>query len=631
MPRPVARGSFSRDKLPCVPTMDGHLHEGYCDTTGFNNVGACQHDDKGSFGEILAGMRSWTAAFARCRERCLGCERCNYVSLSIQWNDCSWFESCDLTALHTEVVGHRTARVRNGSGTARPGWVPGDANGVVRDEHTHEQLWSYLRSLPQIDANSCWRTACGRSAQHALSATQMVVGMTAVAQAHAASAEGNQVYGHIWRSVEAFFQCVVLGGLDNAAGTRSVLASVAPPLPPRRKLYVPAQHAHEGKRVAIFREITELFSGRASRLRVVRSVAVPVCLPPWERHQSSHNGQGHCCHNESQREAIHRTHARPGLPLPQVELHPEPPSRNAAHLRAMRRVAWANLDVADAAVDTVVLVSTQAASNGRRLANEEALAAALRALLSEVQPQWHFRHQRLESLSYVNEVRLMRRTAVLISLFGSGLCVLAARQQGHLPQHPHTMRAWMHAVPGGVSFVARMASWLHATTPHFHPCLVRSPVKVPVSSRLSCWSGVSHRILRSYNCQFMPEGGLVLQVHGALKGEVTPDAAFAYRRTCHTRMGLDWAAYAVPGWNCSYYNLPAVPHDCPRADWPPSADTWYDFHTARVSISPFLRFVHRALDRNLSSLLLDYARVVLPGYSSAHDLTEIPSLNRFGY
>ena len=34
---------------------------------------------------------------AACTKRCLNCPRCRYVSLSVTYRDCSWYESCDLT------------------------------------------------------------------------------------------------------------------------------------------------------------------------------------------------------------------------------------------------------------------------------------------------------------------------------------------------------------------------------------------------------------------------------------------------------------------------------------------------------------------------------------------------------
>ena len=36
-----------------------------------------------------------------CLARCANCSRCNYVTLSLTAADCSWYQSCDLNALHT--------------------------------------------------------------------------------------------------------------------------------------------------------------------------------------------------------------------------------------------------------------------------------------------------------------------------------------------------------------------------------------------------------------------------------------------------------------------------------------------------------------------------------------------------
>lgn len=40
------------------------------------------------------------------RPRCDGCKNCNYLSLSLEWRDCSWFRSCDLN--QTKVEGFRS-------------------------------------------------------------------------------------------------------------------------------------------------------------------------------------------------------------------------------------------------------------------------------------------------------------------------------------------------------------------------------------------------------------------------------------------------------------------------------------------------------------------------------------------
>ena len=88
------------------------LVDGYCDTTGFNNAGACENDDKGSFAVSFSHATTWASAAATCAALCLKCTRCRFVSLSTHWNDCSWFNKCDLNNLHRDIQGHRSMRVK---------------------------------------------------------------------------------------------------------------------------------------------------------------------------------------------------------------------------------------------------------------------------------------------------------------------------------------------------------------------------------------------------------------------------------------------------------------------------------------------------------------------------------------
>ena len=50
--------------------MTPTLHDGYCDTTGFNNAGACENDDKGSFDEIKFSHLTWAEAAQKCSDLC---------------------------------------------------------------------------------------------------------------------------------------------------------------------------------------------------------------------------------------------------------------------------------------------------------------------------------------------------------------------------------------------------------------------------------------------------------------------------------------------------------------------------------------------------------------------------------
>ncbi len=45
-----------------------------------------------------------------CTQECLKCARCNFISVSRPYSDCSWFEECDLTHLES-APHHHSLRV----------------------------------------------------------------------------------------------------------------------------------------------------------------------------------------------------------------------------------------------------------------------------------------------------------------------------------------------------------------------------------------------------------------------------------------------------------------------------------------------------------------------------------------
>ena len=77
---------------------------GYCETT--TKAGNCEHGNKGIFDLLPHEAMSWEEAAHACMRRCLRCPRCRFVSLSLQWQDCSWFHSC--SGRRTDVAGFRT-------------------------------------------------------------------------------------------------------------------------------------------------------------------------------------------------------------------------------------------------------------------------------------------------------------------------------------------------------------------------------------------------------------------------------------------------------------------------------------------------------------------------------------------
>lgn len=89
---------------------------GYCEATGMGldagGAGAiCDKHDKGSLTVSSRAYTSWPRAVRACLRLCRACERCRYVSVSLQWKDCSWYQSCPLDALQREVKGFRSGAV----------------------------------------------------------------------------------------------------------------------------------------------------------------------------------------------------------------------------------------------------------------------------------------------------------------------------------------------------------------------------------------------------------------------------------------------------------------------------------------------------------------------------------------
>ena len=77
---------------------------GYCNGTDYDDISAdtsCKYGDRGGWGMLPAQTKTWIDALTVCQQRCEVCRGCNFLSLSLDMRDCSWFRSCDISALHT--------------------------------------------------------------------------------------------------------------------------------------------------------------------------------------------------------------------------------------------------------------------------------------------------------------------------------------------------------------------------------------------------------------------------------------------------------------------------------------------------------------------------------------------------
>ena len=369
---------------------------------------------------------------------------------------------------------------------------------------------------PMWHPPSCWRPLCvALPPANALALVPRFVHLTPSEVDNDSSR-----YGHMWEFLEAFFECVVQQGpLSIGLDPTSSLATVILPLdhPAKRGLSSP-----------LFAMAQELFSipgsikfpSRRTGLLIVRRPWLESCTPcytfrhllhegapilstdgaaahcdQWldtrgidllRTHQLSwrkHSNYTHCCRQEQRcceltnktRQGMEEHAQKHRQPLGVAELFVSYDlARGRLHssntLHAMRRAVWANHapGTDGVPVDLVLLVSSQCASNRRILINEDALAAALQSHVAISHPSLCFMRVTLESLSLSDEMQLLRRTRVLISLFSSSL----------------------------------------------------------------------------HNCRFLPPEAAVLEIFGAVKGELH-SGLMLYDDICRKRMQLRWALFTA--------------------------------------------------------------------------------------
>jgi len=101
------RGMHNRVQLGVSVASSRQGVKGYCATTVDGHAGDCHAESQGAW-LLPARIATWPAAEHHCMQRCLRCERCHFISLSVRYHDCSWFEACDLRQLHSRPSGFRT-------------------------------------------------------------------------------------------------------------------------------------------------------------------------------------------------------------------------------------------------------------------------------------------------------------------------------------------------------------------------------------------------------------------------------------------------------------------------------------------------------------------------------------------
>jgi hypothetical protein len=117
-------------------------HHGYCSTTlAHEGSGDCETGEQGIL--ILPGSLTPDRFAHECRAACLRCHRCRYISFSLQYRECGWFQSCQLDDLRTKHP-FVTVVVRNA--TTPLSWVNDSTLRVGNIQRAARQADRWLRN-----------------------------------------------------------------------------------------------------------------------------------------------------------------------------------------------------------------------------------------------------------------------------------------------------------------------------------------------------------------------------------------------------------------------------------------------------------------------------------------------------
>ena len=78
---------------------------GYCNTTTTSNTSDCASGESGAFSVDGASgaLNNVTTLAQYCLAACAGCARCQFLTVSHRFADCSWYAACELEMLHTDL------------------------------------------------------------------------------------------------------------------------------------------------------------------------------------------------------------------------------------------------------------------------------------------------------------------------------------------------------------------------------------------------------------------------------------------------------------------------------------------------------------------------------------------------
>ena len=94
------------------------LRKGFCKET--NTDDTCEKSPYGHGGLKLSNLLAsvptphhWRAALQACQRACAACSRCNYITISLQADDCSWYEDCNIDNLKERWDGFYSMHMPN--------------------------------------------------------------------------------------------------------------------------------------------------------------------------------------------------------------------------------------------------------------------------------------------------------------------------------------------------------------------------------------------------------------------------------------------------------------------------------------------------------------------------------------
>ena len=129
----VVSSRRKRSRLPALPAITRRLqrrpllrhkgpghrmqrHRGHCGATEEDDHGKpCSNMTRGAWTLQTPFKQSWQIAVHECRKMCLQCEPCQFISVSLVHQECSWYAACDVQRLSDQGSSFFTFHVREQS------------------------------------------------------------------------------------------------------------------------------------------------------------------------------------------------------------------------------------------------------------------------------------------------------------------------------------------------------------------------------------------------------------------------------------------------------------------------------------------------------------------------------------